>query len=226
MKILKSPKSRMQEAMDLANRVFRKDGGDMGKDYSLLFSLENAENILYVEEDGKIEIWGDEFISYATLIQIVRQFKNELSEIEIEESFNFKFRGYHLDITKGGVPNLNTFKSLLRWLFLLKYNYFGIYLEDLPFAWENTARDAFHNRLHEQPKHSSQADTLHKFLEPYDDNSDAHLVHIAVRREVETASDGLFHCRHLAFHCLPVHTEVRRQVNGQDQPEGLKEMGI
>ncbi len=85
--------------------------------------------------DGKIEIWGDEFISYATLIQIVRQFKDELPEVEIEESFNFKFRGYHLDIARGGVPNLNTFKSLLRWLFLLKYNYFGIYLEDL-FPWK------------------------------------------------------------------------------------------
>ncbi len=85
--------------------------------------------------DGKIEIWGDEFTSYATLLQIVCQFKNELPEVEIEESFNFKFRGYHLDIARGGVPNLNTFKSLLRWLFLLKYNYFGIYLEDL-FPWK------------------------------------------------------------------------------------------
>ncbi len=54
MKILKLSKSRMQEAIDLANRVFRKDGGDMGKDYPLLFSPENLENVLCIEEDEKI----------------------------------------------------------------------------------------------------------------------------------------------------------------------------
>jgi len=85
--------------------------------------------------DGKAQIWGDEFTSYATLIQIVRQFEDVLPEIEVEESFKFKFRGYHLDIARGGVPNLNTFKSLLRWLFLNKYNYFAIYFEDL-FPWK------------------------------------------------------------------------------------------
>jgi len=85
--------------------------------------------------DGKAQIWGDEFTSYATLIQIVRQFEDVLPEIEMEESFKFKFRGYHLDIARGGVPNLNTFKSLLRWLFLIKYNYFAIYFEDL-FPWK------------------------------------------------------------------------------------------
>ncbi|WP_218042152.1 family 20 glycosylhydrolase [Infirmifilum lucidum] len=33
-----------------------------------------------------------------------------------------------------GVPNLETFKEVLRYLFLLKYNHFGIYFEDL-FPW-------------------------------------------------------------------------------------------
>ncbi len=96
--------------------------------------IDSAGNGLKIT-DGKVEIWGDEFTSYATLIQIVRQFKDVLPEIEIEESFNFKFRGYHLDIARGGVPNLDTFKSLLRWLFLMKYNYFAIYFEDL-FPWK------------------------------------------------------------------------------------------
>lgn len=85
--------------------------------------------------NGKVQIWGDQFTSYATLIQIIHQFKGELPETEVEESFNFSFRGYHLDIARGGVPNLKTFKSLLRWLFLLKYNYFAIYFEDL-FPWK------------------------------------------------------------------------------------------
>ncbi len=85
--------------------------------------------------DGKVQLWGDEKVSYATLIQLVKQFNNSLPELEVEESFNFEFRGYHLDIARGGVPNLEAFKKMLRWLFLLKYNYFGIYFEDL-FPWD------------------------------------------------------------------------------------------
>lgn len=85
---------------------------------------------------GKVQIWGNENISYATLIQLVKQFQDSLPEMEITESFNFKFRGYHLDIARGGVPKLETFKEIIRWLFLLKYNYFGIYFEDL-FPWKN-----------------------------------------------------------------------------------------
>ena len=54
MKILKLPENRIPEAINLANRVFRKDGGDMGKDYPALFSPENAQNVLCIEEDGKI----------------------------------------------------------------------------------------------------------------------------------------------------------------------------
>ena len=85
---------------------------------------------------GKVQIWGNENTSYATLVQLVKQFQDSLPEMEITESFNFKFRGYHLDIARGGVPKLETFKEIIRWLFLLKYNYFGIYFEDL-FPWKN-----------------------------------------------------------------------------------------
>ncbi|BBJ28444.1 beta-N-acetylhexosaminidase [Athalassotoga saccharophila] len=85
--------------------------------------------------DGKVQIWGDELTPYATLIQILNQSGDFLPEIEVEESFRFEFRGYHLDIARGGVPNLKTFKALLRWLFLTKYNYFAIYFEDL-FPWK------------------------------------------------------------------------------------------
>jgi hexosaminidase len=84
---------------------------------------------------GEVWIWGDERLAYASLIQMVKQLKDHLLEIEIEESPLFKFRGYHLDIARGGIPKVETFKSLMRWLFLLKYNYFGIYLEDL-FPWD------------------------------------------------------------------------------------------
>ncbi|MCS7201727.1 MAG: beta-N-acetylhexosaminidase [Dictyoglomus sp.] len=85
-------------------------------------------------KDKIIYIWGDEKICYATIIQLLIQNKKMLPEVIIEEEFSFSFRGYHLDIARGGVPNLDTFKKILKWLFLLKYNYFAIYFEDL-FPW-------------------------------------------------------------------------------------------
>ncbi|MEM1602185.1 MAG: beta-N-acetylhexosaminidase [Candidatus Bathyarchaeia archaeon] len=86
-------------------------------------------------EEGKVTIYGDRNICYATLLQLVIQGGDYLPEVEVEESLRFKFRGYHLDIARGGVPKVETFKRMLRWLFLLKYNYFAIYFEDL-FPWE------------------------------------------------------------------------------------------
>ena len=85
--------------------------------------------------DKTVEIWGNENICYATLIQIIKQTKTKLPELLVKEKFTFKFRGFHLDIARGGVPKVETFKRILRWLFLLKYNYFAIYFEDL-FPWE------------------------------------------------------------------------------------------
>jgi len=84
--------------------------------------------------DREIALWGDDSIAYATILQLVRQCKGYLPEAKIEEAFSFKFRGYHVDIARGAVPRVETFKKMLRWLFLLKYNYFGIYFEDL-FPW-------------------------------------------------------------------------------------------
>ncbi|MCD6369533.1 MAG: beta-N-acetylhexosaminidase [Thermoproteales archaeon] len=86
-------------------------------------------------KDGVIEYWGDEKNCYATIIQLVKQCKGKLPEVEIKEEFCFEFRGFHLDIARGAVPKVDTFKRILRWLFLLKYNYFAIYFEDL-FPWE------------------------------------------------------------------------------------------
>ncbi len=86
-------------------------------------------------EDGVVRIWGDEYVGYATIIQIIKQTERYIPALKLEEKFNFSFRGYHLDIARGGVPTLKTFKGILRWLFLLKYNYFGIYFEDL-FPWK------------------------------------------------------------------------------------------
>lgn len=100
--------------------------------------------------DREVQFWGNEYVAYATLIQLINRYKSRLPEVTIEESFRFKFRGYHLDIARGGVPNLATFKKILRTLFLLKYNYFGIYLEDL-FPWKKYPEiGKFRGRLTEE----------------------------------------------------------------------------
>jgi len=86
-------------------------------------------------KDKEIVIWGESSTNYATILQLLRQDSDHLPEVTVEEEFNFTFRGYHLDIARGGVPTVSTFKKILRWLFLLKYNYFAIYFEDL-FPWK------------------------------------------------------------------------------------------
>jgi hexosaminidase len=86
--------------------------------------------------EGIVEIWGDERVCYATLIQLVTQSDGQIPEATIEEEFSFKFRGFHLDIARGGAPKVETFKSIIRWLYLLKYNYFAVYVEDL-FPWKS-----------------------------------------------------------------------------------------
>jgi hexosaminidase len=101
-------------------------------------------NIVKIEGEGEagiaieknvVKIWGNEKIAYATLIQLFLQNKNYLPHVKIVESFKFGFRGFHLDVARGGVPTVDTLKKLLRWLFILKYNYLAIYLEDL-FPWK------------------------------------------------------------------------------------------
>ncbi len=94
-------------------------------------------------KDREVVMWGDTSIGYATILQLIRQSEGQLPEATVTESFGFKFRGYHLDIARGAVPTVETFKRLLRWLFLLKYNYFAIYLEDL-FPWREHPQIGVH----------------------------------------------------------------------------------
>ena len=86
-------------------------------------------------EDKEVTVWGNEPANYATILQLTKQRVGYLPKVEIEENLRFEFRGYHLDIARGGVPTVETFKRILRWLFLLKYNFFAIYFEDL-FPWK------------------------------------------------------------------------------------------
>ena len=86
---------------------------------------------------GRVRIWGDERVAYATIIQLLRQGGGKaLPEVKVVERFHFKFRGFHLDVARGGVPTVGELKRLLRLLFLLKYTHLALYLEDL-FPWES-----------------------------------------------------------------------------------------
>ncbi|RLE87732.1 MAG: beta-N-acetylhexosaminidase [Thermoprotei archaeon] len=84
---------------------------------------------------GYVEVWGDSRIYHATLLQLISQRRGYIPAVRVEEKLKFEFRGFHLDVARGGVPTVDTLKKLLRWLFILKYNYFALYVEDL-FPWE------------------------------------------------------------------------------------------
>jgi len=115
-----------------------------------VISESSGEGNGLIIEDGKVTVYGDKNVCYATLIQLIIQGKGFLPEVEVKEKFRFNFRGYHLDIARGGVPKLETFKKILRLLFLLKYNYFAIYFEDL-FPWKNYPQIGAHRgRLTEE----------------------------------------------------------------------------
>lgn len=86
-------------------------------------------------KENEVHFWGEDSVGYATILQLTMQKKGFMPEVKVEEEFSFRFRGYHLDIARGGVPKVETFKRILRWLFLLKYNHLAIYLEDL-FPWK------------------------------------------------------------------------------------------
>lgn len=113
---------------EFLRREFKVPSGDW-----TIIEVNGEETGLKVEE-GKVTLWGDRQICYATLLQLIMQGDGCLPEVEVKESLKFKFRGYHLDIARGGVPRLEIFKDILRTLFLFKYNYFAIYFEDL-FPW-------------------------------------------------------------------------------------------
>jgi len=100
--------------------------------------------------DGEVKIWGDENYNYATILRLMRERRDHLPEVKVEGGPSFQFRGYHLDIARGGVPTVETFKKMLRWLFLLRYNFFAIYFEDL-FPWKKYSEIGKHRgRLSEQ----------------------------------------------------------------------------
>ena len=87
-------------------------------------------------KEGYVEVWGDPQVWKATLLQLVIQGRCcKIPDVRVEEKLKFEFRGFHLDVARGGVATTATLKKLLRWLFLLKYNYLAIYVEDL-FPWD------------------------------------------------------------------------------------------
>jgi len=86
-------------------------------------------------QSGKVSIKGNVHAGYAYLIQLILQAKGELPSLHLEKQFAFSMRGFHLDVARGGVATVEALKSLVRWLFLLNYNAFFLYVEDL-YPWK------------------------------------------------------------------------------------------
>lgn len=114
---------------DFLIREFNLPRGDW-----IIEKTDGEDNGIRIAE-GKIFYWGDEKTAYASIIQLTFQREGYLPEVYVREKFIFKFRCFHLDIARGGVPKVDTFKEILRLLFLLKYNFFAIYFEDL-YPWQ------------------------------------------------------------------------------------------
>jgi hexosaminidase len=87
-------------------------------------------------ERGVIRMRGDNNLCYALLVQLVRQRHGFLPRVKLEFEPHFGFRCFHLDIARGGVPTIYTFKRIVRLLFLLGYNAFAVYFEDL-YPWRS-----------------------------------------------------------------------------------------
>src|SRR5579875_1088662 len=77
-------------------------------------------------ERGEIRVWGELNEAYALLLQLMMQRPGYLPRVKITSEKRFGFRCFHLDIARGGVPKLDTFKRIVRWLFLLGYNALGV----------------------------------------------------------------------------------------------------
>ncbi len=132
--------------MEFNDKWYKFDGfSNLPSPIRVLFGLnEGSWEIKKIEREGQgasvskhvIEIWGDENTGYASLIQLSKNRKGFLPEVVLEEPNQFSFRAFHLDIARGGVPTLHTLVEILKWLFILKYNKFGIYFEDL-FPWND-----------------------------------------------------------------------------------------
>lgn len=137
------PEPRM---LEFSGKWFEFDGLDLpeflGKEFNIprgswriIRSKADGNGVEVKGESKEVAVWGDEKTCYATIIQLLKQRQGYIPDVKLEEDLKFSFRGYHLDIARGGVPTVETFKRILRWLFLLKYNYFAIYFEDL-FPWD------------------------------------------------------------------------------------------
>jgi GNAT superfamily N-acetyltransferase len=67
LEVKKLPASRLNEAVELADRVFKPIDGSMGKNFPILFSKKNAHNILFIEEDKKIVSMVGMYYAYAQI---------------------------------------------------------------------------------------------------------------------------------------------------------------
>ena len=140
-----------EQKIDFSGQWFRFDGFEnfpeqIRDDFSIkrgswkLLRIDGEHHGVKIEEPGKVLAWWnaeeEEKNCHAIIIQLLNQRGGYIPRATVIENFLFSIRGYHLDIARGGVPKLETFKKIIRWLFLLKYNALAIYFEDL-YPWKS-----------------------------------------------------------------------------------------
>ncbi len=75
------------------------------------------------------------FYAIMTLIQIIRQERNTLSCIHIEDKPDFESRCFYYDVTRGRIPTLQSLKKAVDMIAFYKYNEMQIYIQHV-FAFE------------------------------------------------------------------------------------------
>jgi N-acetyl-beta-hexosaminidase len=115
--------------VDLFSAV--KDGA-AGAALSLDASLSGEAHKISISSEGiKIAYATEEglFRAATSLWQLLRKCGENLPYAEIEDAPTLQRRGYMLDISRGRMPKVETYKKIIDHLALLKYNEFQIYME-------------------------------------------------------------------------------------------------
>jgi hypothetical protein len=102
--------------------VFRHTAGMKKEAYRLLIT-ENSIEIIYSTPPGA-------YYGFVTLTELIRHSPVNLQCVEIEDYPVMSVRGVTDDISRGQIPSLSGFKSIIKRLSLLKYNLYMPYIED------------------------------------------------------------------------------------------------
>jgi|GEM_PF-944033 len=109
-------------------KVLFEDRSNLGEEEYLIDVHPKSVHISYATPRGC-------FYALSTFLQILALFGRESVGKDrpcflIRDYPDLRFRGFHLDISRGAVPRLETLRNLMIRAGLLKFNHIGLYIED------------------------------------------------------------------------------------------------